>query len=284
MYFLEKAFKRLEHLYRHLYLSDGCEPLKSYVLGGALGGALHISLDAPLYQEMGPLAPFYTSSNPLYIADISIFGAIVLVYDIALFLGFALYTAYFFYYSCRDHGTTVSIFRLGVLLILISILLSLFVVPMSVVFGEGLGVLVFSATLFVLAFSGLLLSTLSLAKLKLLSTQRLSAVIAVAVVLALVPLWGVPEPLTISVIYVGVAVILILIRKPLSVLKIQLLGTQMKIVDILIASWIAVVVLIGIPMLIATLTLLTAKSHQLKSYTGAHQAEQKFSRLSNVQR
>lgn len=61
--------------------------IKSFVTAGAVGAALHVILDAPLYPEMQPFFPL--AYNPLYMVT----GANV-VYSLCLWLGVASLIAY----------------------------------------------------------------------------------------------------------------------------------------------------------------------------------------------
>jgi hypothetical protein len=254
MYFLERYFGFLKTLYRSLYLSQGSEKPLSYILAGVLGWLLHIVLDALIYSDIRPLEPFISSYNPLYLSHAISLPVISLAYNVILVAGLSLYIYYFFRISLAENGFKPTLFKAGVLIVLASLTIA----PVEINFMD-----VASATI-ILGLSGIALSASSLYLLNLLSTGRLIIVLSILSIIALLSLNKSLSSLEIFVtLYIGIAVILALLRRSLSRIEITIYRASVKVIDLVIISWIATIVLVGIPMLIATLVLLLIRSNLL---------------------
>ncbi len=59
-----------------------------------------------------------------------------------------------------------------------------------------------------------------------------------------------------ATLYIGVAVILIILRRSLSRFEITIYRASVKVIDLVIISWIATIALVGISMLMVALVLL----------------------------
>ena len=254
MYFLERYFGFLKTLYRSLYLSQGSEKPLSYILAGVLGWLLHIVLDALIYSDIRPLEPFISSYNPLYLSHAISLPVISLAYNVILVAGLSLYIFYFFRISLAENGFKPTLFKAGVLIVLASLTIA----PVEINFMD-----VAPATI-ILGLSGIALSASSLYLLNLLSTGRLIIVLSILSIIALLSLNKSLSSLEIFVtLYIGIAVILALLRRSLSRIEITIYRASVKVIDLVIISWIATIVLVGIPMLIATLVLLLIRSNLL---------------------
>jgi hypothetical protein len=254
MYFLERYFGSLKTLYRSLYLSQGSEKPLSYILAGVLGWLLHIILDALIYSDIRPLEPFISSYNPLYLSHAISLPVISLAYNVILVAGLSLYIYYFFRISLAENGFKPTLFKVGVLIVLASLTIA----PVEINFMD-----VAPATI-ILGLSGIALSASSLYLLNLLSTGRLIIVLSILSIIALLSLNKSLSSLEIFVtLYIGIAVILALLRRSLSRIEITIYRASVKVIDLVIISWIATIVLVGIPMLIATLVLLLIRSNLL---------------------
>jgi hypothetical protein len=254
MYFLERYFGFLKTLYRSLYLSQGSEKPLSYILAGVLGWLLHIILDALIYSDIRPLEPFISSYNPLYLSHAISLPVISLAYNVILVAGLSLYIYYFFRISLAENGFKPTLFKVGVLIVLASLTIA----PVEINFMD-----VAPATI-ILGLSGIALSASSLYLLNLLSTGRLIIVLSILSIIALLSLNKSLSSLEIFVtLYIGIAVILALLRRSLSRIEITIYRASVKVIDLVIISWIATIVLVGIPMLIATLVLLLIRSNLL---------------------
>ncbi len=254
MYFLERYFGFLKTLYRSLYLSQGSEKPLSYILAGVLGWLLHIVLDALIYSDIRPLEPFISSYNPLYLSHAISLPVISLAYNVILVAGLSLYIFYFFRISLAENGFKPTLFKAGVLIVLASLTIA----PVEINFMD-----VASATI-ILGLLGIALSASSLYLLNLLSTGRLIIVLSILSIIALLSLNKSLSSLEIFVtLYIGIAVILALLRRSLSRIEITIYRASVKVIDLVIISWIATIVLVGIPMLIATLVLLLIRSNLL---------------------
>ena len=254
MYFLERYFGFLKTLYRSLYLSQGSEKPLSYILAGVLGWLLHIVLDALIYSDIRPLEPFISSYNPLYLSHAISLPVISLAYNVILVAGLSLYIFYFLRISLAENGFKPTLFKAGVLIVLASLTIA----PVEINFMD-----VAPATI-ILGLSGIALSASSLYLLNLLSTRRLIIVLSIPSIIALLSLNKSLSSLEIFVtLYIGIAVILALLRRSLSRIEITIYRASVKVIDLVIISWIATIVLVGIPMLIATLVLLLIRSNLL---------------------
>jgi len=254
MYFLERYFGFLKTLYRSLYLSQGSEKPLSYILAGVLGWLLHIVLDALIYSDTRPLEPFISSYNPLYLSHAISLPVISLAYNVILVAGLSLYIYYFLRISLAENGFKPTLFKAGVLIVLASLTIA----PVEINFMD-----VAPATI-ILGLSGIALSASSLYLLNLLSTGRLIIVLSILSIIALLSLNKSLLSLEIFVIlYIGIAVILALLRRSLSRIEITIYRASVKVIDLVIISWIATIVLVGIPLLIATLVLLLIRSNLL---------------------
>ncbi|MEM4971929.1 MAG: hypothetical protein QXE01_11840, partial [Sulfolobales archaeon] len=111
---------------------------------------------------------------------------------------------------------------------------------------------------------GIAISASSLYILNLLSIRRLIAILSILSIIALFSsnrsLLNIEQFTT---LYIGIAAILILLRRSLSMLKANVYRASIKIIDLVIISWIATIAVVGIPMLIAALALLLIKSNSL---------------------
>jgi hypothetical protein len=254
MYFLERYFGFLKTLYRSLYLSQGSEKPLSYILAGVLGWLLHIVLDALIYSDIRPLEPFISSYNPLYLSHAISLPVISLAYNVILVAGLSLYIFYFFRISLAENGFKPTLFKAGVLIVLASLTIA----PVEINFMD-----VAPATI-ILGLSGIALSASSLYLLDLLSTGRLIIVLSILSIIALLSLNKSLSSLEIFVtLDIGIVVILALLRRSLSRIEITIYRVSVKVIDLVIISWIATIVLVGIPMLIATLVLLLIRSNLL---------------------
>lgn len=254
MYFLERYFGFLKTLYRSFYLSQGSEKPLSYILAGVLGWILHIVLDALIYSDIRPLEPFISSYNPLYLSHAISLPVISLAYNVILVAGLSLYIFYFFRISLAENGFKPTLFKAGVLIVLASLTIA----PVEINFMD-----VAPATI-ILGLSGIALSASSLYLLNLLSTGRLIIVLSILSIIALLSLNKSLSSLEIFVtLYIEIAVILALLRRSLSRIEITIYRASVKVIDLVIISWIATIVLVGIPMLIATLVLLLIRSNLL---------------------
>jgi len=254
MYFLERYFGFLKTLYRSLYLSQGSEKPLSYILAGVLGWLLHIVLDALIYSDTRPLEPFISSYNPLYLSHAISLPVISLAYNVILVAGLSLYIYYFLRISLAENGFKPTLFKAGVLIVLASLTIA----PVEINFMD-----VAPATI-ILGLSGIALSASSLYLLNLLSTGRLIIVLSILSIIALLSLNKSLLSLEIFVIlYIGIAVILALLRRSLSRIEITIYRASVKVIDLVIISWIATIVLVGIHLLIATLVLLLIRSNLL---------------------
>jgi hypothetical protein len=254
MYFLERYFGFLKTLYRSFYLSQGSEKPLNYILAGVLGWILHIVLDALIYSDIRPLEPFISSYNPLYLSHAISLPVISLAYNVILVAGLSLYIFYFFRISLAENGFKPTLFKAGVLIVLASLTIA----PVEINFMD-----VAPATI-ILGLSGIALSASSLYLLILLSTGRLIIVLSILSIIALLSLNKSLSSLEIFVtLYIGIAVILALLRRSLSRIEITIYRASVKVIDLVIISWIATIVLVGIPMLIATLVLLLIRSNLL---------------------
>jgi len=254
MYFLERYFGFLKTLYRSLYLSQGSEKPLSYILAGVLGWLLHIVLDALIYSDIWPLEPFISSYNPLYLSHAISLPVISLAYNVILVAGLSLYIFYFLRISLAENGFKPTLFKAGVLIVLASLTIA----PVEINFMD-----VAPATI-ILGLSGIALSASSLYLLNLLSIGRLIIVLSILSIIALLSLNKSLSSLEIFVtLYIGIAVILALLRRSLSRIEITIYRASVKVIDLVIISWIATIVLVGIPMLIATLVLLLIRSNLL---------------------
>jgi len=252
MYFLERYFGFLKTLYRSLYLSQGSEKPLSYILAGVLGWLLHIVLDALIYSDIRPLEPFISSYNPLYLSHAISLPVISLAYNVILVAGLSLYIFYFLRISLAENGFKPTLFKAGVLIVLASLTIA----PVEINFMD-----VAPATI-ILGLSGIALSASSLYLLNLLSIGRLIIVLSILSIIALLSLNKSLSSLEIFVtLYIGIAVILALLRRSLSRIEITIYRASVKVIDLVIISWIATIVLVGIPMLIATLVLLLIRSN-----------------------
>ena len=254
MYFLERYFGFLKTLYRSFYLSQGSEKPLSYILAGVLGRLLHIVLDALIYSDIRPLEPFISSYNPLYLSHAISLPVISLAYNVILVAGLSLYIFYFLRISLAENGFKPTLFKAGVLIVLASLTIA----PVEINFMD-----VAPATI-ILGLSGIALSASSLYLLNLLSIGRLIIVLSILSIIALLSLNKSLSSLEIFVtLYIGIAVILALLRRSLSRIEITIYRASVKVIDLVIISWIATIVLVGIPMLIATLVLLLIRSNLL---------------------
>ncbi len=68
---------------------------------------------------------------------------------------------------------------------------------------------------------------------------------------------------TFATLYIGVVVIFILLRRSLSRFEIAIYRGSVDVIDLVIISWIATIAFVGIPMLMATLVLLSLRSNLL---------------------
>ena len=219
-----------------------------------MGWLLHIVLDALIYSDIRPLEPFISSYNPLYLSHAISLPVISLAYNVILVAGLSLYIFYFLRISLAENGFKPTLFKAGVLIVLASLTIA----PVEINFMD-----VAPATI-ILGLSGIALSASSLYLLNLLSTGRLIIVLSILSIIALLSLNKSLSSLEIFVtLYIGIAVILALLRRSLSRIEITIYRASVKVIDLVIISWIATIVLVGIPMLIATLVLLLIRSNLL---------------------
>ena len=262
MYYLERYFGFLKDLYRSLYLSQGSEKPLSYILAGVLGWLLHIVLDALIYSDIRPLEPFISSYNPLYLSHVISLPVISLAYNVILVAGLSLYIFYFFRISLAENGFKPTLFKAGVLIVLASLIIA----PVEINIEDDLHDALMDAApaTIILGLSGIALSASSLYLLNLLSTGRLIIVLSILSIIALLSLNKSLTSLEIFVtLYIGIAVILAMLRRSLSRIEITIYRASVKVIDLVIMSWIATIVLVGVPMLIATLVLLLIRSNLL---------------------
>jgi len=90
-YALFLADPLLRGVFRALHLTEGEMGLRSYALGGVLGWAAHVLLDAPLYTDIRPLYPL--EANPLLLPE-SLVGAYLDAVTLLLLAGAAIYAAH----------------------------------------------------------------------------------------------------------------------------------------------------------------------------------------------
>lgn len=265
MYFLERRVGFLRTLYRSLYLSHESEGLLSHILAGILGWLLHIILDSLIYSDIRPLEPFITGYNPLNISHIIPLPMLYLSYDVILFAGLSLYILYFLRSSIAEDGFTLTLFRTGILIILVSLIIAPMEFTAFAREGDVRSVLIAVAPItIVLGFLGIAVSVLSLYFLNLLSLRRSIAVLSMLSIIALLSSNRSFFALELfAILYIGIAVILILLRRSLSGLEVTIYRANVKIIDLMLISWIATILIVGVPMLIITLLLLFIKSNSL---------------------
>jgi|GEM_PF-333103 len=264
MYILERYIGFLKTLYRSLYLSQGSETPLSYILSGVLGWLLHVVLDALIYSDIRPLEPFISSYNPLYLSHAISLSVISLAYNVILIAGLSLYILYFFRISLAENGFKPTLFKAGVLIVLASLTIA----PVEISSEDILHSALMDAApaTIILGLSGIALSASSLYLLNLLSIGRLIIVLSILSIIALLSLNKSLLSLEILVtIYIGVAVILALLRRSLLRIEIAIYRASVKVIDLVIISWIAAIVLVGIPLLIAMLVLLLIRSNLIAS-------------------
>lgn len=270
MYFLDGVLVWLRDLYKAFYLSGSSGGLAGYILAGILGWQLHVLMDAPMHRDMTPLEPLVPGNLLLAPYDIFIY-TIHPLYFMLLLVGLGSYLAYFLWSSTRDNGLRVALFQLGVLLVLASIPM----LPVEVNDEVDLSnpFLVSAPVTLTLALSGLLTSTLALASLSILPPWRATAItlLALAILYASIKLGYLVEFLLVA--YPIVAITLLIARKPLSKLRVTMGRITLSLIDATIISWLLTVVLIGIPMLALTLTLLVMKASQLRDLAKAGSLE-----------
>ncbi len=261
VYTLERRIGFLRAFHASLHLSQGSEGPLSYALAGILGWTLHVTLDALIYGDMKPLAPFISDHNPLYLLHAVSLLAVYLAYDVVLFAGLSLYAIHFFRASLAEGGPEPALFRTGVLAALMSLIAAPAEINVEDDLHSALAHAAPAATTF--GLSGIALSALSLRLLSLLSTGELAAI---ASILSAIALLSLNRPLLsfemFFALYVGVAVVLILMRRSLLRLETARAGKQGLgfVINLLIASWVATVLLVGVFMLVASLVLLLMKS------------------------
>ncbi|GAY25411.1 hypothetical protein ATG_06140 [Desulfurococcaceae archaeon AG1] len=147
-----------------------------------------------------------------------------------------------------------------------AILVSLVIAPVEINREDDLhGVLIAAApATIVLGVLGVAISASSLYLLNLLSIRRLMAILSILSIITLSSsnrsLLNIEQ---LATLYIGITVILILLRRSLSVLEVNVYRASIKIIDLVIMSWIATIAIVGVPMLIAALALLLIKSNSL---------------------
>ncbi|AFK50549.1 hypothetical protein TCELL_0124 [Thermogladius calderae 1633] len=259
VYVLDRYLKVHKTLYRAFYLAQGDEEFHKYIAGGVIGALLHVVLDAPLYEDMSPFEPFVSGVNPFLLSGTQL---TLPLYDLVLYAGLLAYLVFFYEMSRRALGGPVARLQLGVLVILVAILLAPTTVDVELLFGEpeafiplGVGVL------------GVVLAVLSLVEMRLMSTVRAGLVLSVTATLlatAYADLGGLLLSSTAAtLVYTGVAAIIVLLRSPLTRIRITFMNKSLKAVDLLLMGWLSALLIVGVPVFVAALFTILVESRRL---------------------
>jgi hypothetical protein len=255
IYYFEKLFKSIKSLYRSLYLVRGDEDLPNYILAGIFGWILHVMLDSLLYTDIRPFEPLISSSNPLYISNQQFLRGI---YDSLLYAGLASYLGYCYYESRRIYGASLARFQLGILSILSAILLTPIGIDIEIPFSDYTSLIPLG-----IAILGLIILILSLREISLIDITR-ALLIALIISLIVISIYSkLTAANTYTIIYIGGTLILVLLRKSLTPIRLKLGRRSLRVVDIMIIGWLASILIIGIPIFILALVIMAAKSGDL---------------------
>jgi len=259
IYFLDKFFKIHKIFYKAFYLAEHSESLLKYVSGGVIGWFLHLFLDAPLYNDMRPFEPLVSSMNPFYSSDTQMMWV---VYDLILYSGLVAYSTYFYFKSRDVFGGSLARFQLGILAILVAISLAPIAIDIELLFRDEEAFIPLG-----IAVSGLLLITISLREMKLISNMRATLILLITIILIIVACSNLRNFLlsstVIAAIYFGAAPVIVLLRKPLTQISIEVNKRSIKAVDLLLIGWLSTLIIIGIPVFIASLFVIVIKSRDL---------------------
>ncbi|MGB9622360.1 MAG: hypothetical protein ACPL07_00815 [Candidatus Bathyarchaeia archaeon] len=259
IYFLDKFFEMHKILYKTFYLAEHSESFLKYIFGGIIGWFLHLFLDAPLYDEMRPLEPLVSSMNPLYLPYTQMMWV---VYDLILYGGLVAYSTYFYFKSRNVFGGSLARFQLGILAILVAISLAPIVIDIELPFRDEEAFIPLG-----IAVSGLLLITISLREMKLISSMRETLILLITIILIIAACSSLRNLLlsstVITVIYFGAALVIALLRKPLAQISLEVGKRSVKAVDLLLIGWLSTLIIVGIPVFIASLFIIIIKSREL---------------------
>jgi hypothetical protein len=258
IYLLDKYFNIHKIFYKVFYLAEHSESFLKYASGGVIGWFLHLFLDAPLYNDMRPFEPLVSSMNPLYLPDTQMLW---IVYDLILYSGLLAYSTYFYLRSKDVFGASLARFQLGILAILMAISLAPIAIDIELLFGEEKAFIPLGV-----AISGLLLDVLSLREMRLLSNIRVILILLITIML-IITAYGNMRYLLLSstvyaVIYFGVTLIILLLRKPLSYIVLEMGKRSLRAIDLLFVGWLSILVFVGIPIFILALLIIMIKSRE----------------------
>ncbi|MGC9010298.1 MAG: hypothetical protein ACP5I7_06785 [Sulfolobales archaeon] len=259
IYLLDKYFNIHKIFYKVFYLAEHSESLLKYVSGGVIGWFLHLFLDAPLYNDMRPFEPLVSSMNPLYLPDTQMLW---IVYDLILYSGLLAYSTYFYLRSKDVFGGSLARFQLGILAILMAISLAPIAIDIELLFRDEEAFIPLGV-----AVSGLLLITISLREMRLISNVRATLILLITIILIIIAFSNMRDLLlsstVIAAIYFGAAPVIVLLRKPLTQISIEVNKRSVKAVDLLLIGWLSTLLIVGIPVFIASLVILIIKSRDL---------------------
>ncbi|MDK6029513.1 hypothetical protein QPL79_09070 [Ignisphaera sp. 4213-co] len=252
MRFMFKWFGWLEKFFNSFYLVSG-NGLRSYVLAGVLGWFIHVVLDAPTHENMYPLMPF-SRDNPFLIQN---FAVAELIYNTILVGGLVAYLKHFYTSSSRASGYLVAKFQIGVITAFAGLVLS----PLGLRI-EGRGndfALALSQALILL---GLITSLEALRKMRLIGLARYLFATFLAALATTTYLILNFHALTVS--WALAATTLLILRKPLAPIKLELASKSISVIDVLVIGWFLAIALVGIPIVFLAILMLVANASKLK--------------------
>ncbi len=259
IYFIDKYFNIHKIFYKIFYLAEHSESFLKYASGGVIGWFLHLFLDAPLYNDMRPLEPLVSNMNPLHLPDTQMMWV---VYDLILYSGLLAYSTYFYLRSRYVFGGSLARFQLGILAILMAISLTPVAIDIELLFRDEEAFIPLGV-----AVSGLLLITISLREMRLISNMRATLILLITIILIIIAFSNMKDLLlsstVIAAIYFGAAPVIVLLRKPLTQISIEVNKISIRAVDLLLIGWLSTLLIIGIPVFIASLVILIIKSRDL---------------------